>query len=160
MNEGKRQPKMISVHPLHEHQELCTQVSQLMCETWPEYYGPTTGHPADHDVEKRLNVTGLPRAYIALSGKGELLGTATLSSNSHGAVHAEEPWITALAVFRQHRRHGVDGKLIATLQSTAKHEGFNQIFCTTLSASPIFQRLGWTHLHRTSDNWDIWTRSI
>ena len=118
-------------------------------EEWTPWYGPGGAGDARADLQACNSQDALPICLVALEEGGDLLGTATLKSDSVGSELGVGPWLAAVLVSPEHRRRGVGTALVEAIEAEASRLGFEYIYTSTDSAQHIIERRGWEKIGHT-----------
>lgn len=134
-----------------------TAVAQLMCQSWPEHYGPNGQGDAVRDVDERANGTRLPIGWVATLD-GIVVGTVACAETSFGqSADTQGPWLIGLTVDTAVRNQGIASELVGAVMAYACNRGWKSLFTTTISAQKIMARHGWRDHSIVSDNSQDWT---
>lgn len=97
-------------------------------------------------VAENLVAEGLPLALVAHRGE-QFLGTASVIPSDLPERPLYTPWVAAVWVEPDQRRHGVGAALVRAAAEAAFVRGFDPVYlCATPGNSPFYRRLGWQQL--------------
>jgi N-acetylglutamate synthase-like GNAT family acetyltransferase len=98
-----------------------------------------------------LNREQLPLALVAREG-GDILGTVGLHDSPVVGRRGLGPWLVALWVAPERRRHGLGAELIAAAELKAQELGVGELYAATSTAVGLFVRAGWQKLETFPHN--------
>ena len=133
--------------------ELIGDIADLYTAVWPAWYGPNGPGDVLTDLTTRCRHAGWPLGLAVLAGK-DLIGAAALDMLSFGAMAGEGPWLIGLAIAPLHRQQGHADRLIDRAEGVARATGAQWLYCTTVAASGLLARRGWTDLRRAGEGPD------
>jgi GNAT superfamily N-acetyltransferase len=125
---------------------LAATLERWFLKEWMPWYGPDGPGDARADLAACANLNALPLCVVALSSDDDLLGTASLRSESVGSDIADGPWLAAVLVAKAHQGRGVGGALVAAIEAEAARLGFASLYTSTDTAQRILIRRGWTEI--------------
>ena len=105
--------------------------------------GPVVEGDAEGDLAACRSRDALPICLVALSESGDVLGTASLRSESVGSELGVGPWLAAVLVPREHQGQGVGTALVAAIEAEARRLGFECLYTSTSTAEGLLKRRGW-----------------
>ena len=118
---------------------------------WAPYYGPDGPGDAARDLRESCNREKLPIALVAIFG-GEVVGTASLKSESVSTHKHLTPWLAALFVRPEFRRRGIAERLITAIENKAQELGFHSIYVGTGEGSGTpessLRKRGWEFIEK------------
>jgi GNAT superfamily N-acetyltransferase len=133
----------IRVIHLLEKPEVASTLKQWFIDEWAPWYGPDGPGDAESDLAACRSHDTLPICLVALNLEGEVVGTASLRSESVGSEHGVGPWLAAVLVSKDHLRKGVGTALVKAIEEEATRLKFESIYTSTNSAMNIMERQGW-----------------
>ena len=136
---------MITTGLLVDHDEVLSDLVDLMESEWPDWYNPR-GASARADLSERLERNRLPLGVVAFAD-GELAGTCALTASS-GGLTERSPWLGGFVVRPALRHQGIGLALIARAEAEARRLGFSRLHALTADAGAIFERAGWRLVER------------
>jgi predicted N-acetyltransferase YhbS len=95
----------------------------------------------------------VPLSLLALVD-GSPVGTVNLVDNDDPGRPNLRPWLAALVVVPEHRRHGIGSELVRRLIGEARRLGFSELFLGTDIPS-FYRRLGADHHEQRTDTLSI-----
>jgi len=128
---------------LLEMPEAAATLEQWFIDEWTPWYGPDGQGDAERDLAACRSRDELPVCLVALNAHGEVVGTASLKSESVGSEHGVGPWLAAVLVGKAHEGQGIGTALVAAVEAEAARLGYESIYTSTESAKGIMQRRGW-----------------
>ncbi len=141
----------VRILPLSAVPEWHAEVADILCATWPDYYGPGGDGDAAAHVTARAEDQDLPVGFAAITQSA--LGTATLGAQSFGSRPADRgPWLIGLAVMPAARHRGIGTALVAAVEDYARSTGARDIFATTRTATGLLKRRGWAVIRDVADD--------
>lgn len=150
------------VAPLHpfriaalaEHPEHWQQAAQWSFEAWKhEFPRDTVQTYLDQYALAADPGDRLVEVYCALDPSDALLGLATLVDDDElPGVIEPGPWIAAVWVHPESRRHGVGGSLIRHATLRACDRGIDTLYLYTEDKQAWYERKGWTKVRDASLN--------
>lgn len=123
--------------------EAIDVLERMFVAEWEPWYGPGGKGNARADLTASLNRNELPLCMIALTPDNEILGTASLKSDSVGSEHGAGPWLSALLVRSGHRGNRIGTSLVEAIEIEAVRLGHSHIFASTDTARNLLERRGW-----------------
>ena len=139
----------IRIVHLLEEPEAARTLEQWFIEEWAPWYGLDGPGDAARDLEACNSIDDLPICLIAIGPDREILGTASLKTESAGSEQGMGPWMAAVLVDRSYRRQGVGTALVMAIGEEAKRLGFEAVFTSSDSAIGILRRLDWKKIGNT-----------
>ncbi len=136
-----------SISDLRRHPEFFDTVAERIWQAWWKDDGYPLGHIASR-LRENIEVTPIPFALVAHDG-ARFLGTASVIASDLAERPQFTPWLAALWVEPQVRRHGIGAALVerATLDGFAL--GIVRLYlCARPQRSGYYERLGWTVIER------------
>ena len=130
------------VHIL-EAPEAAPILARWFVEEWAPWYGPDGPGDAESDLAACCSRNELPICLVVLNMEDDVLGTATLKSESVGSELGVGPWLAAVLVSKNHQGKGVGTALVGAIEEEACRLGFDSIFTSTGTAGNILRRRGW-----------------
>ena len=118
-------------------------------EEWGPWYGPGGKGDARSDLAACRSRDELPICLVAVNADNEVLGTASLKSESVGSELGVGPWLAAVLVTEEHQGQGIGTALVQTIEETAARLGFEFIYTSSDTAGSILERRGWQAFGRT-----------
>ena len=118
-------------------------LAEWFADEWAPWYGPGGEGDAEGDLAACRSRDALPICLVALSESGDVLGTASLRSESVGSELGVGPWLAAVLVPREHQGQGVGTALVAAIEAEARRLGFECLYTSTSTAEGLLKRRGW-----------------
>ncbi len=141
----------LEVELLADHPKAISCLSEWFEREWEPYYGSGGAGDASADLRDSCNREKLPIAMVAIMD-GEVVGTAALKSESVSTHKHLSPWLAALLVLPEFRRHGIAERLIAAIEVKAQELGFQSIFVGTGEGSgtpeSALRKRGWEFVEK------------
>ena len=135
-------PEFSIVH-LMDAPEVLPILARRFVEEWAQWYGPDGPGDAEDDLKACRGRNALPLCLVAVSGKGDVPGTAALKSESVGSEHGGGPWLAAVLVDKAHQGQGIGTALVEAIENEARQLGFESIYTSTDSADGTMARRHW-----------------
>jgi len=134
---------------LAAHPEFIPVLSQWFLREWRDFYGDKSWETVAETFYERLNRSKIPLSLIAFED-GRLFGTISLLEESITTHKHLTPWLGALYVSEEQRRHGIGKQLIeAGLGEAAKLE-IEKVFIGIRKAEDYYTKIGWKLVERTN----------
>jgi GNAT superfamily N-acetyltransferase len=118
-------------------------------------FGYLTPAMALQDRADRLRLSlqrdALPMAFIALSGDGDLLGSAGLLATTVTHAHLT-PWLSSVYVPDELRGRGIASALSLHAVGKAAALGFDRLYLFTPRSEALYARIGWVTFDRIDHN--------
>ncbi len=130
------------VHLL-EAPEVVPTLERWFIEEWTPWYGPDGPGDAASDLAACHSRDHLPICLVALNIDHDVLGTATLKSESVGSELGVGPRLAAVLVGKDHQGKGIGTALVEAIEEEAARLGFGSIYTSTDTAGGILERRGW-----------------
>ena len=112
-------------------------------EDWGPWYGPDGPGNAEDDLKACSSRDKLPLGLVALSETDDVLGTASLKSESVGSEIGAGPWLAAVLVNKDHQGEGIGTALVEAIENDARSLGFETIYTSTDTAGGIMKARQW-----------------
>ncbi|MGH8494191.1 MAG: GNAT family N-acetyltransferase [Moraxellaceae bacterium] len=130
---------------LRERPDLIPVLAALHLPQWQAAHSGWTH--ADWEKEFTRHLGDFPHTLLALSEKGELLGSASLEEDDMNGATNYTPWLANVLVLPAARGSGVGGKLISAIEEKAAALGFPVLHLFTEDQQALYQRRGWQEFH-------------
>lgn len=139
------------VVPLHRRPDAVAQCARWAFETWGSRRvdGPAAAAAL---WRRELSEDGLPWRWAALSRDDEVLGMAALVAEDLEARADLTPWLADVFVAPAHRRRGVAGALVRTVEAAAAGRGVATLYLHTATAEGLYTGLGWRRIGAAHDD--------
>jgi GNAT superfamily N-acetyltransferase len=136
-----------SITDLRQRPEFFDTVAMRIWRAWWE----DAGYPLDYiagRLRENIEPTPIPFALVAHDG-GTFLGTASVIASDLAERPQFTPWVAAVWVEPEARRHGIGAALV----DRAARDGFalgivRLNLCARPQRSGFYERLGWTVIER------------
>ena len=135
----------VTIHYLGHHPGLADRLAEWSWHEWRHVYeqrGQTFEH-ALKNYRERINLDRIPIALIALTEKGELIGTVSLKNEDLDVRPEITLWLGGLYVVPEWRRRGVASLLMERAVAEACRLRLSSLYLWTSSAEGLYTRLGW-----------------
>jgi predicted N-acetyltransferase YhbS len=139
----------VRIERLAHHPDLLPLLAVWFQSEWPAYYGPNGAADAVTDLRAYSNCSVVPVGLVAFRNN-EVCGVAALKAQSIGSRPNLGPWAGAGFVPPQHRRQGIGGALLRSVESVAKELGFPRVYCATSTSASLLELNRWHLLERTT----------
>jgi GNAT superfamily N-acetyltransferase len=145
--EGNSMVASFSIPDLRQHPEFFGTVAERIWQAWWK----DDGHPLSYiagRLRENIEATPIPFALVAHNDAG-FLGTVSVIASDLAERPQFTPWIAAVWVELEARRHGIGTALVnrATRESFAL--GFDRLYlCAGPQRSGYYENLGWTVIER------------
>jgi GNAT superfamily N-acetyltransferase len=83
---------------------------------------------------------------------GQPAGSCLFVREEIDPMHDLTPWLAALYVAPAFRRRGIASALVRATEQHARGVGCDELFLYTVTAEPLYAKLGWTALDRFRSN--------
>lgn len=83
---------------------------------------------------------------------GQAAGSCLFVREEIDPKHDLTPWLAALYVAYEYRNRGIASALIRAIEQHARSVGCDELFLYTITAEPLYAKLGWTALDRFESN--------
>ncbi len=117
---------------------------------WQAWWKPH-GHPLDYirgRLRENMEATALPLALVAHED-GNFLGTTSVIASDLAERPQFTPWVAAVWVEPEARRHGVGAALVDRAAQACFALGADRAYlCARPERAGFYQRLGWTSIER------------
>ena len=123
--------------------DAMTTLVRWFAEEWAPWYGLDGPGDAEEDLKACRSRNKLPICLVALNEEDDVLGTATLKSESVGSELGVGPWLAAVLVDKGHRDEGIGTALVEAIENEAHRLGFEAIYTSSNSAGSILTRRQW-----------------
>jgi N-acetylglutamate synthase-like GNAT family acetyltransferase len=137
----------LTISDLRQRPEFFDHVADRIWRAWWQ----ADGHPLDYisgRLRENINAAPIPFALVAHDGEA-FLGTASVIASDLAERPELTPWVAAVWVEAQARRHGVGAALVnrATLDCFAL--GVSRAYlCARPQRAGYYERLGWIAIDR------------
>lgn len=138
----------IRIALLADHPECLPTLVRWFEDEWQPHYGPHGEGSAEHDLNECCRRDALPLALVAMNEDADPVATAALRQSSVGAQPGEGPWLAALLVAPQYRRHGIATALVTAIGDEALARGFDRLFTSTDAEAFVSGQSGWQALRQ------------
>ena len=83
---------------------------------------------------------------------GQPAGSCLFAREEIDPKHDLTPWLAALYVAPEFRKRGIASALVRAIEQHARSVGCDELFLYTITAEPLYAKLGWTALDRFESN--------
>ncbi len=132
---------------LAERPDLVDQVARWGFGEWGHLHPGETLEDRVVHTRDGLNADRVPTAFVALDDVGGAVGSAALVFDDLEG-DPRNPWLASVFVPHEHRRKGVASALVRAVEDAARRFGYPRLYLFTVSASPLYARLGWRALEK------------
>ncbi len=133
--------------PLVERPDLADQVAVWGFGEWGHLNPGETLAGRKVRIRGKLNVDRVPMCFVALDGKGDLVGTASLIFDDLEG-DPRNPWLASVFVPAGQRKKGIASALVGAVEAAAKRLGYDRLYLFTSAAPALYAGLGWSALER------------
>lgn len=134
---------VLTISDLRQCPEFFDVVADRIRQAWWKPHG----HPLDYirgRLAENMNPEPIPQALVAHIN-GEFLGTASVIACDLDERPLLTPWVAAVWVEPQARRHGVGAALVGRAAQACFALGVKRAYlCARPERTGFYQRLGWT----------------
>lgn len=123
--------------------EAAAALERWFVEEWAPWYGPGGKGDARSDLAASRSRDELPICLVAVNAHNEVLGTASLKSESVGSELGVGPWLAAVLVTEVHQGQGIGTALVQAIEEIAARLGFEFIYTSSDTAGSVLERRGW-----------------
>ena len=137
-----------AISDLRQRPEFLDTVATRIWQAWWK----DSGHPPDYIagrlVRENLNADPIPFALVAHDG-AEFLGTSSVIASDLAERPQFSPWVAAVWVEPQARRHGIGGALVDRATQGCFALGVGRVYlCARPERSGFYEGLGWVPVER------------
>lgn len=133
-----------TVVPLPADPDVRRTVAGWSRDAWADMF-PDDDVDAYLVLYERADGPGLPRVWMSVDEQGRPTGTASLVADDELPDAPEPgPWLAAVWVHPDHRRHGDGTGLVAAATETARALGHATLNLYTHDAVGWYERAGWS----------------
>jgi len=137
-----------TISDLRQHPEFLDTVADRIWQAWWR----ETGHPLDYIAsrlrDENLSADPIPFALVAHDG-AEFLGTASVITADLPERPQLMPWVAAVWVEPQARRHGIGAALVDRAALDCFPLGVIRLYlCARRERAGFYERLGWIPVER------------
>jgi N-acetylglutamate synthase-like GNAT family acetyltransferase len=125
--------------------DLIPELASQLVQEWKSIYSEVSIEYFESKLNRHLNSTTLPIAWIAYD-RNTVLGTASLRIQDHDSYPQLSPWLGGVYVNPAARRNGIGTILCSSVETKAKDLGHNKLYLFTLDKQRWYQNLGWQPL--------------
>ena len=129
--------------------EALPTLAEWFVSEWEPWYGPAGEGDALADLAACRSGVAIPLCLVAVDDGDQVMGTASLKSESVGSEHYLGPWLAALLVKAELPGKGVGSALVAAIENEARRLGLSEIFCSADASAGILERRGWQSVAKT-----------
>ena len=133
----------MEISNLDQHASHFDTVVRWVFNEWnpiPPFETPANTRAA---MGQRTDQQRLPLAYVAVSDRGEALGTVSLVECDYSPRHDLTPWVADMYVASEHRKRGIGSALMVHLEERAKIAGIATLYLITRQQQHFYAQLGW-----------------
>jgi GNAT superfamily N-acetyltransferase len=94
-----------------------------------------------------MNGLGYETALLA-EVDGQPAGSCLFVREEIDPKHDLTPWLAALYVAPEFRNRGIASALVGAIEQHARSEGCNELYLYTITAEPLYAKLGWIMCER------------
>lgn len=136
-----------SISDLRQRPEFFDTVAGRIWRAWWEDAGYPLGYIAGR-LRENVGPTPIPFALVAHDGE-TFLGTASVIASDLAERPQFTPWVAAVWVEPQARRHGIGTALVDRAMRDGFALGVDRLYlCARAQRSGYYERLGWTVIER------------
>lgn len=136
-----------SISDLRQRPEFFDTVAGRIWRAWWEDAGYPLGYIAGR-LRENVEPTPIPFALVAHDGE-TFLGTASVIASDLAERPQFTPWVAAVWVEPQARRHGIGTALVDRAMRDGFALGVDRLYlCARAQRSGYYERLGWTVIER------------
>jgi N-acetylglutamate synthase-like GNAT family acetyltransferase len=144
---GQLMPAPFSISDLRQRPEFFDTVATRIWRAWWKEDGHPLGYIAGR-LRENIEMTPIPFALVAHDGE-TFLGTASVIASDLAQRPQFTPWVAAVWVEPQARRHGIGAALVDRATRDGFALGFGRLYlCARPARSGYYERLGWTVIER------------
>ncbi len=136
---------------LDAHRDAIPALAAWHHAEWGHLYAEWTLDVGRAELEDHATRRQLPTTLVLHDDEGRLLGSVSLVLEDAPEFCDEgSPWLASLYVREDARGQGLGALLVREAMTLAAQLGVDELFLFTPAHRDFYQRLGWTHLVRTS----------
>jgi len=144
--------EMIEFAPLTKHREFIPTLAEWHQREWGYLNPMKTVASRVEEFEAHLSEDLIPSTIVAMEDD-ELLGSASLVESDLDSRPEIGPWLASVYVCPQHRRRGIGGQLVRSIDELAHDsEEFDALHLYTTDREDFYLHLGWSVAERTTHN--------
>jgi GNAT superfamily N-acetyltransferase len=134
-----------TISDLRQRPEFFEAVADRIWQAWWKPHG----HPLDYIRDRlceNMNAEPIPLALVAHAGD-RFLGTASVIASDLDERPQFAPWVAAVWVEPEARRHGIGAALVERAADACFALGVTRAYlCARAERAGFYQRLGWTRI--------------
>lgn len=136
-----------SISDLRQRPDFFDTVADRIWRAWWKEDGHPLGYIAGR-LRENIEIAPVPFALVAHNGE-TFLGTASVIASDLAQRPQFTPWVAAVWVEPQARRHGIGAALVDRATRDGFALGFGQLYlCARAQRSGFYERLGWMVIER------------
>jgi len=139
----------MKIEPLSDNMHLFEDVAKMKFQEFSYLTGEDTLENYLSRQSKYVTKQHLPKAYVVLNEKKELIGTFTLKLRDFGLRLDLTPWLGSLVVASTHRRQGVGAFIVYQAERLATELGYSVLYLYTPDKEAWYSKQGWHVIERT-----------
>jgi GNAT superfamily N-acetyltransferase len=150
----------LTISDLRRRPEFFDLVADRIWQAWWKPHGHPLAYISGRLAENMTAKT-LPLALVAHDGN-RFLGTASVIASDLAERPQFTPWVAAVWVEPDARRHGVGAILVDRAAEAALSLGFSPVYlCARRARANFYQRLGWNRIEENVGPFalDVYARS-
>lgn len=140
----------MKICPLADVAEAIPLLARWFNNEWQAFDGRSTSVIEDQ-LAQNVNRDSVPITFVALDDS-TILGTISLDHSDLPSHDHLSPWLASLYVRPTARGAGIGSALVRHLQKFAVSRGCGPLYLWTPGATRLYERCGWTIIHRTTYN--------
>jgi N-acetylglutamate synthase-like GNAT family acetyltransferase len=141
--EGNSMVALFSISDLRQHPEFFDTIAERIWRAWWRDDGYPLGYIAGR-LRENIEATPIPFALVAHNGTA-FLGTVSVIASDLAERPQFTPWIAAVWVEPQARRHGIGAALVDHAAQESFALGVDRLYlCAQPQRSGYYENLGWT----------------
>jgi len=141
----------IRIEYLADHESSLPKVAEWQHAQFGYLNPSVTIEQRTNRLRESLQRDRLPMALVAVSGHGQLLGSASILKTTLTHQHLT-PWLSSVFVPNELRLKGIASALSLRAIDEALRLGFERLYLFTPHSESLYARLGWQTFERTNHN--------
>jgi len=142
---------MANIEYLCDHPEFTGIAARWLYDAFVHKNMPDFAFDDFHSFFSNCCNDTLPIRLVAVSD-GICVGTVSIVDNDL-STRNYTPWLGGLYVDASHRNTGIGQKLIERVKQIVKDMNYSEVYLTTTTAGPYYQKLGWQLIEMCNDGY-------
>lgn len=143
------------IEPLAEHRHLIAEIAALLHAEWGDLAPWAEPATIESRFAGQLHRAEAPFTLVALSGSGELLGTASVKRFELPDHPDKAHWLGEVFIPRTLRGQGIGSALVRACIMQSRARGIPALHLYTPDQQALYARFGWQEIAREVVNDEI-----